>query len=32
LHLVPDTSVQGHFNVLRGAFRAPTNLARRQGH
>src|SRR5258706_2453406 len=27
VHLVPDASVQGHFNVLRGAFRAPINLA-----
>ena len=27
MHLVPDASVQGHFNVLRGAFRAPINLA-----
>jgi ornithine cyclodeaminase len=27
MHLVPDNGVQGHFNVLRGAFRAPINLA-----
>jgi alanine dehydrogenase len=27
MHLVPDKGVQGHFNVLRGAFRAPINLA-----
>src|SRR5829696_4045320 len=27
MHLVPDPTVQGHFNVLRGAFRAPINLA-----
>jgi ornithine cyclodeaminase/alanine dehydrogenase-like protein (mu-crystallin family) len=27
VHLVPDASVHGHFNVLRGAFRAPINLA-----
>ncbi len=27
MHLVPDKDVQGHFNVLRGAFRAPINLA-----
>jgi len=27
MHLVPDPSVHGHFNVLRGAFRAPINLA-----
>jgi alanine dehydrogenase len=27
MHLVPDPGVQGHFNVLRGAFRAPINLA-----
>src|SRR5882757_6429799 len=27
MHLVPDPSVMGHFNVLRGAFRAPINLA-----
>jgi alanine dehydrogenase len=27
VHLVPDKGVQGHFNVLRGAFRAPINLA-----
>src|SRR5437660_7917575 len=27
MHLVPDKHVQGHFNVLRGAFRAPINLA-----
>src|SRR3984885_12021839 len=27
VHLVPNASVQGHFNVLRGAFRAPINLA-----
>lgn len=27
MHLVPDAGVQGHFNVLRGAFRAPINLA-----
>ena len=27
MHLVPDKSVHGHFNVLRGAIRAPINLA-----
>ena len=27
VHLVPNASVQGHFNVLRGAFRSPINLA-----
>jgi alanine dehydrogenase len=27
MHLTPDKSVPGHFNVLRGAFRAPINLA-----
>jgi ornithine cyclodeaminase len=27
MHLMPDTAVQGHFNVLRGAFRAPIGLA-----
>ena len=27
VHLVPDKNVQGHFNVLRGAFRAPINFA-----
>src|SRR5258705_3162663 len=27
VHLVPDKSVPGHFNVLRGTFRAPINLA-----
>jgi ornithine cyclodeaminase len=27
MHLVPDKSVHGHFNVLRGAFRAPINRA-----
>ena len=27
MHLVPDPNVHGHFNVLRGAFRAPINLA-----
>ncbi len=27
VHLIPDKAVQGHFNVLRGAFRAPINLA-----
>ena len=27
MHLVPDKTVPGHFNVLRGAFRAPINLA-----
>src|SRR5262245_10174060 len=27
VHLVPNASVQGHFNVLRGAFRPPVNLA-----
>jgi ornithine cyclodeaminase len=27
MHLVPDPAVHGHFNVLRGAFRAPINLA-----
>jgi alanine dehydrogenase len=27
VHLIPDSSVLGHFNVLRGAFRPPINLA-----
>lgn len=27
MHLVPDPAVEGHFNVLRGAFRDPINLA-----
>jgi alanine dehydrogenase len=27
VHLIPDSAVLGHFNVLRGAFRAPINLA-----
>ena len=27
MHLVPDPPVHGHFNVLRGAFRAPIDLA-----
>jgi ornithine cyclodeaminase len=27
VHLVPDAGVPGHFNVLRGSFRAPINLA-----
>src|SRR4051794_6538652 len=27
MHLVPDPQVNGHFNVLRGAFKAPLNLA-----
>jgi alanine dehydrogenase len=27
VHLVPDGAVPGHFNVLRGAFRAPIGLA-----
>lgn len=27
MHLVPDPAVHGHFNVLRGAFRAPINRA-----
>ena len=27
VHLMPDSAVSGHFNVLRGAFRAPINLA-----
>jgi alanine dehydrogenase len=27
VHLVPDTAVSGHFNILRGAFRAPIDLA-----
>jgi alanine dehydrogenase len=27
VHLVPDKAVSGHFNVLRGAFRAPIDLA-----
>src|SRR6266478_6528903 len=27
VHLVPDATVPGHFNVLRGSFRAPINLA-----
>src|SRR5260221_2271576 len=26
VHLVPDASVPGHFNVLRGSFRAPISL------
>ena len=27
MHLVPDKNVHGHFNVLRGSFRAPINRA-----
>jgi alanine dehydrogenase len=27
VHLVPNAAVQGHFNILRGAFRPPLNLA-----
>jgi alanine dehydrogenase len=27
VHLVPDPAAHGHFNVLRGAFRSPMNLA-----
>jgi alanine dehydrogenase len=27
MHLTPDKAVHGHFNVLRGAIRAPINLA-----
>jgi alanine dehydrogenase len=27
MHLVPDPAVNGHFNVLRGAFRGPPGLA-----
>ena len=27
MHLIPDKTVHGHFNVLRGAFRAPISLA-----
>jgi alanine dehydrogenase len=27
VHLVPDAGVPGHFNVLRGSFRAPISLA-----
>jgi ornithine cyclodeaminase len=27
MHLIPDKAVHGHFNVLRGAFRAPTSRA-----
>jgi alanine dehydrogenase len=27
MHLLPDPAVHGHFNVLRGAFRAPINRA-----
>jgi len=27
VHLMPDAGSNGHFNVLRGAFRAPLNLA-----
>jgi alanine dehydrogenase len=27
MHLIPDKSVHGHFNVLRGAIRAPVDLA-----
>jgi alanine dehydrogenase len=27
MHLIPDNAVPGHFNVLRGAIRAPINLA-----
>jgi alanine dehydrogenase len=27
VHLIPDSSALGHFNILRGAFRPPINLA-----
>jgi ornithine cyclodeaminase/alanine dehydrogenase-like protein (mu-crystallin family) len=27
MHLIPDPAVPGHFNVLRGSFREPLNLA-----
>jgi ornithine cyclodeaminase len=27
MHLIPDKAIPGHFNVLRGAIRAPANLA-----
>jgi len=27
MHLIPDPAVPGHFNVLRGSFRKPINLA-----
>jgi alanine dehydrogenase len=27
MHLIPDPAVPGHFNVLRGSFREPINLA-----
>jgi ornithine cyclodeaminase/alanine dehydrogenase-like protein (mu-crystallin family) len=27
MHLIPDKAVPGHFNILRGAIRAPINLA-----
>src|SRR5262245_32787235 len=27
MHLIPDKSVDGHFNVLRGAYRDPISLA-----
>jgi ornithine cyclodeaminase len=27
VHLIPDKAIAGHFNVLRGAIRAPANLA-----
>ena len=27
VHLIPDQAAKGHFNVLRGAFRTPINLA-----
>ena len=27
MHLIPDPAVPGHFNVLRGSFRDPINLA-----
>jgi alanine dehydrogenase len=27
MHLIPDKSVHGHFNVLRGAIRAPASVA-----
>jgi ornithine cyclodeaminase len=27
MHLIPDKTVQGHFNVLRGAIRSPANVA-----
>ncbi len=27
MHLIPDPAIHGHFNVLRGALRAPINLA-----